>query len=41
LLDDKGPLTPEQVKEMTEIYGKPKASGAGPPTPGEAEQFRL
>jgi|SRR5882757_178610 len=37
LLDDKGPLTPEQVKEMTEIYGKPKASGAGPPTPGEAE----
>jgi len=22
---------------MTEIYGKPKASGAGPPTPGEAE----
>jgi HK97 family phage portal protein len=37
LLDDKPPLTDAQIAEMTAIYGKPKASGAGQPTPGEAE----
>ena len=36
-LDDRAPLTDAQIEKMTEIYGKPKAGGAGPPTPGEAE----
>lgn len=37
LLDDKAPLSKADIDEMTEIYGKPKASGAGSPTPGEAQ----
>jgi HK97 family phage portal protein len=36
-LDDRAPLTASEIERMTEIYGKPKASGAGQPTPGEAE----
>jgi HK97 family phage portal protein len=35
-LDNKAPLTAAEIERMTEIYGKPKAGGAGPPTPGEA-----
>lgn len=35
-LDNKPPLTDAEIERMTEIYGKPKAGGAGPPTPGEA-----
>jgi HK97 family phage portal protein len=35
-LDDKAPLTDADIERMTEIYGKPRASGTGQPTPGEA-----
>jgi HK97 family phage portal protein len=36
-LDNRAPLSDKDIERMTEIYGKPKASGAGPPTPGEAQ----
>lgn len=36
-LDNRAPLTDSDIERMTEIYGKPKAAGAGPPTPGEAQ----
>lgn len=35
-LDNKPPLTDAEIERMTEIYGKPKVGGSGPPTPGEA-----
>jgi HK97 family phage portal protein len=36
-IEDLKPLTDKEIERMTEIYGKPKAGGAGPPTPGEAD----